>query len=192
MESHVELEQIIKCTGYSIPHFYRVFSAVVGCSVMEYVRRRKLSEAVMDLMSTKQSITKIAFKYGYESNEVFTRAFKSAYDTSPSNYRKSILEPLLFTKVNLLVRIEESKSNFTQPEIVYKDKKLLIGSARKINQSENLRYGLLADVKNELMEKLKVIECVFRTHPDTDSGNIRTAFRNYPDSITAHPDTLSR
>jgi hypothetical protein len=34
--------------------------------------------------------------------------------------------------------------------------------------------------------------CIFRTHPDTDSGNIRTAFRNYPDSITAHPDTLSK
>ena len=33
--------------------------------------------------------------------------------------------------------------------------------------------------------------CVFRPHPDTDSGNIRTAFRNYPDSITAYPDTLS-
>ena len=34
--------------------------------------------------------------------------------------------------------------------------------------------------------------CIFRTHPDTDSGNIRTAFRNYPDSVTAHPDTLSK
>jgi len=33
--------------------------------------------------------------------------------------------------------------------------------------------------------------CVFRSHPDIDSGNIRTAFRNYPDSITAYPDTLS-
>jgi hypothetical protein len=33
--------------------------------------------------------------------------------------------------------------------------------------------------------------CIFRPHPDTDSGNIRTAFRNYPDSITAYPDTLS-
>ncbi len=35
-------------------------------------------------------------------------------------------------------------------------------------------------------------DCIFRTHPDTDSGNIRTAFRNYPDSVTAHPDTLSK
>lgn len=33
--------------------------------------------------------------------------------------------------------------------------------------------------------------CIFRTYPDTDSGNIRTAFRNYPDTISAHPDTLS-
>lgn len=33
--------------------------------------------------------------------------------------------------------------------------------------------------------------CIFRAHPDTDSDNMRTAFRNYPDSVTAHPDTLS-
>jgi len=29
----------------------------------------------------------------------------------------------------------------------------------------------------------KTSACIFRPHPDTDSGNIRTAFRNYPDSI---------
>ena len=33
--------------------------------------------------------------------------------------------------------------------------------------------------------------CIFRKDPDTVSGNFRTAFRNYPDSITAYPDTLS-
>lgn len=32
---------------------------------------------------------------------------------------------------------------------------------------------------------------IFRKDPDTVSGNFRTAFRNYPDSITAYPDTLS-
>jgi len=38
---------------------------------------------------------------------------------------------------------------------------------------------------------IDIYSCIFRPHPDTDSGNIRTAFRNYPDSITAYPDTLS-
>ena len=37
----------------------------------------------------------------------------------------------------------------------------------------------------------KCAVCIFRKDPDTVSGNFRTAFRNYPDSITAYPDTLS-
>ena len=44
------------------------------------------------------------------------------------------------------------------------------------------------DLSNTIYEFSR---CIFRPHPDTDSGNIRTTFRNYPDSISAHPDTLS-
>jgi transposase len=50
----------------------------------------------------------------------------------------------------------------------------------------------IEDIDKEVEERmLPFKECVFRLHPDTDSGNIRTAFRNYPDSITVYPDTLS-
>jgi len=158
LESHIELEQIAKCAGYSIPHFYRVFGAIVGCTVKEYVRRRKLSEAVLNLVSTNQSITEIAFKYGYESNEVFTRAFNSVYGMSPSNFRKSKLEPSLLTKVNLITKNNESMRRIIQPEIVYKDERWLLGIKRKINQSDNMKYGLLTNVKKEFMERARYIE----------------------------------
>jgi len=50
------------------------------------------------------------------------------------------------------------------------------------------------DIKTLGVEKIFDTDdfyCIFRKDPDTVSGNIRTAFRNYPDSITAYPDTLS-
>lgn len=79
LKNNIELEQISKVTGYSLPHFYRVFSAIVGCPVKEYVRKRRLSNAMFDIVTSKKSITEIAFEYGFESHEAFTRSFKLAY-----------------------------------------------------------------------------------------------------------------
>lgn len=72
-----------------------------------------------------------------------------------------------------------------------------------ISVEDNYRYTKFDNIEIINKEKASKIlnssplsshaeyECIFRPHPDTDSGNIRTAFRNYPDSITAYPDTLS-
>jgi AraC family transcriptional regulator len=158
LEGKVELEEIAKVAGYSIPHFYRVFGAIVGCSVKEYVRRRKLSKAVFDVVTTKRSITDIAFEYGFESHEVFTRAFKLAYGAPPSSFRKTKVEPNLFERINLLSIKNESGMVILKPEIICKDEKMLLGISRKINQSENIKHGLLAKVKSEFMKIADIIE----------------------------------
>lgn len=158
LESDVELEQIAKVAGYSISHFYRVFGAIVGCSVKEYVRRRKLSKAVFDVVTTKRSITEIAFEYGFESHEVFTRTFKLAYGAPPISFRKAHVEPKLFEKANLLSINNESRMIKLKPEIICKDEKLLLGINRKINQSENIKHGLLSKVKNEFMKMVNILE----------------------------------
>lgn len=158
LKYNVELEQIAQVAGYSIPHFYRVFGAIVGCSVKEYVRRRKLSKAVFDVVTTKRSITEIAFEYGFESHEVFTRSFKLAYGAPPSSFRKAHVEPYLFERVNLLSIKNERRMIVLKPEIICKEEKLLLGIARKINQSENIKHGLLTRVKGEFMKMVNVIE----------------------------------
>jgi AraC family transcriptional regulator len=158
LENDLELEQISKVAGYSIPHFYRVFGAIVGCSVKEYVRRRRLSNAMFEVMTTKRSITEIAFEYGFESHEAFTRAFKLAYGAPPSSFRKAQAEPNLYERVNLLSKKYEDGVIILKTEIICKDEKLLLGIARKINQSENIKLGLLSKVKEELAEKVRSVE----------------------------------
>lgn len=158
LKINVELEQIAKVAGYSIPHFYRVFSAIVGCPVKEYVRKRKLSNAMFDVVTSKRNITEIAFDYGFESHEAFTRSFKLTYGWPPSSFRKSQVEPNLYEKINLLSRNNEDGVIILKPEIICKDKRLLLGIARKINQSENIKFGLLSKVKNEFIEMVNTIE----------------------------------
>lgn len=158
LKSNIELEQIAKVAGYSIPHFYRVFSAIVGCPVKEYVRKRKLSNAMFDVVTSKRNITEIAFDYGFESHEAFTRSFKLAYGAPPSSFRKTQVEPNLYEKINLLSKNNEDGVIILKPEIVCKDERLLLGISRKINQSENLKFGLLSKVKNEFLEMVNIIE----------------------------------
>jgi len=54
-----------------------------------------------------------------------------------------------------------------------------------------IRYNKDATIYHDWGNLQQEIKCIFRKDPDTVSGNFRTAFRNYPDSITAYPDTLS-
>ncbi len=156
--SDLELENIARAAGYSVPHFYRVFGAIVGCSVKEYVRRRRLSKAVFDVVTTKRSITDIAFEHGFESHEVFTRTFKLAYGAPPSSFRKAHIEPDLFERANLLSIKNERGMIVLKPNIVCKDEKILVGIARKINQGENVKSGLISKIQSEFMKMAGIIE----------------------------------
>ncbi|WP_026477467.1 AraC family transcriptional regulator [Alkaliphilus transvaalensis] len=158
LKNNVSLEQISKVAGYSIPHFYRVFSAIVGCPIKEYVRKRKLSEAMFDIVTSKRSIIEIAFQYGFESHEAFTRSFKLAYGMPPSGFRKLKIEPILYEKVNLLCKDNEGEGVILKPEIICKEERRLLGIARKINQEENIKFELLVKVKNQFMEMVRTIE----------------------------------
>jgi len=64
--------------------FQRSFIQITGIPVSEYVRRRKLTCAAYDLQNTNEKIINIALKYGYESPDAFTAAFKRLHGVSPS------------------------------------------------------------------------------------------------------------
>jgi AraC family transcriptional regulator len=68
-------------------HFHRIFRGMVGESPGEFVRRLRLERAAYQLMASGDPITEIAFEAGYQAHEAFTRAFRAAYNRSPSDYR---------------------------------------------------------------------------------------------------------
>jgi len=61
---------------------------MAGMSVSEYIRRRRLSQAVFDIQNSSDKIIDIALKYCYESPTTFTRAFKELHGATPSSVRK--------------------------------------------------------------------------------------------------------
>lgn len=75
--------------GYSEFYISRKFKEISGMQYRDYLRYRKLAFALKELRDTKSGILDIALKYGFSSHEAFTRAFKEAYDITPSEYRQN-------------------------------------------------------------------------------------------------------
>lgn len=88
LEQEIDLDKAAKIACCSNYHFIRMFSALVGCGVYEYVRKRKMTRAAEELQTTNIKIVDFALKYGYESPTSFNRVFKDIHGVSPSRARK--------------------------------------------------------------------------------------------------------
>ena len=75
--------------GYSPFHFSRLFRFILGTTIKKYVADRRLCRAALDIKNTQERIIDIAIKYGFSSQEAFTRALKSAYGHTPHAFRKN-------------------------------------------------------------------------------------------------------
>jgi len=78
------LGEIACCSSF---HFQRMFTYLAGIPLSEYVRRRRMSLAAVDLQSGQERVTDVAAKYGYQSPTAFNRAFQSVHGVSPSAVR---------------------------------------------------------------------------------------------------------
>ncbi|GAK14142.1 AraC family transcriptional regulator [Geomicrobium sp. JCM 19039] len=91
MEDHLleelSVESIAKEANFSSFHFQRVFSVLTDMSVGEYLRRRRLTLAAHELTRENTKVIDIAYKYGYETPEAFSKAFRKHHGISPTKAR---------------------------------------------------------------------------------------------------------
>jgi len=89
LDRQVKLEELAKVACFSEFHFHRIFSAISGETLNNFTNRLRLEKAARLLRYSDQSVTDIALDCGFSSSATFSRAFRSGYDTSPSQFRKS-------------------------------------------------------------------------------------------------------
>jgi len=89
LDRQVKLEELAKVACLSEFHFHRIFGAVSGETLNNFTNRLRLEKAARLLRYSGQNLTDIALECGFSSSATFSRAFRSGYDTSPSQFRKS-------------------------------------------------------------------------------------------------------
>lgn len=94
-----EVSKIAYCSEY---HFKRMFSFLAGISLSEYIRRRRLTLAALDLKDRDLRIIDVAVKYGYNSADSFSRAFHSLHGILPSEARSENTQLKAYPRMTLL------------------------------------------------------------------------------------------
>jgi len=80
-------EDAARVAGFSSWHFQKLFRATTGDCFKEYIRKRRLTCALADLLEGDRPLIQLAFDYQFESQESFTRAFKRMFGTTPGKAR---------------------------------------------------------------------------------------------------------
>jgi AraC family transcriptional regulator len=81
-----ELARIAATSEY---HLRRLFSALAGMPLSEYVRRRRLTVAGAEVLAGERTLLEIAVRYGYGSGEAFARAFRAVHGVGPGEARRT-------------------------------------------------------------------------------------------------------
>lgn len=100
----LSLEEISEYAGVSDYHFRKIFFYISGLTLSEYIKNRRLSEASMDLLHGEK-VTDVAFKYGYQSIDGFTRAFKKWSGFLPSEVIKKGISKT-FPKLSFVITVK--------------------------------------------------------------------------------------
>lgn len=69
-------------------HLRRMFSALAGMPLSEYVRRRRLTVAAAAVVRGDEAIQDIAVRFGYSSADAFSRAFREVHGVGPDAARR--------------------------------------------------------------------------------------------------------
>src|SRR6476646_11712650 len=89
LDRQVKLGELAGIACFSEFHFHRILGAVSGETLNGFTNRLRLEKAARLLRYSDQSLTDIALDCGFSSSATFSRAFRSGYDTSPRQFRKS-------------------------------------------------------------------------------------------------------
>ncbi|MCL2518925.1 MAG: AraC family transcriptional regulator [Oscillospiraceae bacterium] len=130
--SYDRAAQIACCSTY---HFQRMFSFITEVPLSEYIRRRRLTLAAFELQTSEIKVIDAALKYGYESPEAFSRAFKNLHEIMPTSARSMGVTLKAYPRMTFSISIKgDVEMNY------------------RIEQKESFELcGLSAEIKGKMM-----------------------------------------
>ena len=105
LDGEISYNKIAKLSANSKGMFQRIFAIITDMTLAEYIRKRRLTQAALDILNTDAKIIDIAIKYGYNSATAFSSAFKNFHGITPSYARASGLQGESFQRFNFTLTL---------------------------------------------------------------------------------------
>lgn len=131
LTEELEIREIAKRAYVSPFYFQRIFAALCGVGVGEYIRNRRLTLAGEELLTSDAKVIDIAAKYGYDSPDSFNRAFQRFHGISPSAARKNGASLRAYAPMKIKLTLEGG--NMLEYKIVEKPQFTVVGLPRMFN-----------------------------------------------------------
>lgn len=172
------LDELSKQVGISKYHLLRLFKSITDNSLMSYVRGRRLSLSLHDLINTDINILDIALKYQFQYEQSYIRAFQNQFHITPAKYRRTKCEIPIIQKVNMNTLQNMGQGFVIQPKIVIRPETYVQGIKEEIFHEENLTEyttNKLADrffkdylplIPNKIHENIYLGLILYSTNPD--------------------------
>lgn len=144
MEEHllegINYEDVAEQVHMSCYNFHRTFSLMAGMTANEYLRNRRLSLAGEELQTSDHKVIDVAYRYGYETPESFSKAFTRFHGVSPKQAQKKGIQLASFNPLVIKLVLEGGRIMDYRVEEVGKQRfvvRVRAFAAENMNEEDN-------------------------------------------------------
>lgn len=130
LDGQVDAAELARIAVTSEYHFRRLFSALAGMPLSEYVRRRRLTVAGAEVLAGERTLLEVAVRYGYASGEAFARAFRTLHGVGPGEARRT--GAVLRSQPRMSFRLIVEGSSSMQYRVVQKEEFRVVGKKARV------------------------------------------------------------
>ncbi|MCR4840578.1 MAG: AraC family transcriptional regulator [Lachnospiraceae bacterium] len=167
LSEELNIENIAKTAALSSFYYQRIFGAMCGITVGEYIRARRMTLAAQELACSDNKVIDIALKYGYDSPDSFAKAFRNFHGITPAQAKETGASLRSFAPLHIKISLEGG--NMLNYKIVEKAPFTVVGIKKQFNAETS--YTDIPKFWSEWMSDMKGLKGMFGICADMDGKN---------------------
>jgi AraC family transcriptional regulator len=165
LDQRIEVSELARIAVTSEYHFRRLFSALAGIPLSEYIRRRRLTIAGAEVLAGERTLLEIAVRYGYTSGEAFARAFRTMHGVGPGEARRAGASLQSQPRMSFRLTVEGSSS--MRYRVVEKEEFKVVGKKARVPLvHEGMNPAIAAFIRGIGQETIQRIERLSDQQPE--------------------------
>ncbi|MEV1289216.1 AraC family transcriptional regulator [Micromonospora sp. NPDC049679] len=157
LDQRIEVAELARIAVTSEYHFRRLFSALAGVPLSEYIRRRRLTVAGAEVLAGQRTLLDVAVRYGYRSGEAFARAFRAVHGVGPGEARRG--GAALQSQPRISFRLIVEGSSTMRYRVVEKGQFRVVGQKARVPLvHEGMNPAIVAFIRGIGAETLRRME----------------------------------